>query len=120
MYSSEKYECDRLVAVHLQEYLEPLLYKYKVDIAWWGHQHTHERTCKVYQTECVDDGIVHIIIGTAGRSLDWNGYNVTDWSVRQVKEYGFGRVTVANSSSLLFEMVGNEHHDVRDSLWLHK
>lgn len=74
----------------------------------------------MYQNKCVDDGIVHIIIGNSGRALDANGYNRTEWSLAHVKEYGFGRVTVANASSLLFEMIGNKHYTVRDSVWLHK
>ena len=43
--------------------------EFKVDIAFWGHHHTYQRTCPVYKSVCTDDGLIHVIIGMAGREL---------------------------------------------------
>jgi len=43
--------------------------KYKVDLALWGHHHSYQRTCKVYQEQCVDGATTHIVIGMGGRDL---------------------------------------------------
>ena len=69
MYNSLKEVSENLVGKYIQEYLEDLLYAHKVDLAVWGHQHEYERTCKMYKNKCVKDGILHIVVGTAGKSL---------------------------------------------------
>ena len=43
--------------------------EFNVDIAFWGHHHTYQRTCPVYQSVCINNGIPHVIIGMAGREL---------------------------------------------------
>ena len=45
--------------------------KYAVDVALWGHHHSYQRTCAVYQQKCRSDGHapVHVVIGMAGREL---------------------------------------------------
>ena len=40
---------DLPVAKLLRESVEPLLMKYKVDLALWGHNHSYQTTCPVYQ-----------------------------------------------------------------------
>ena len=37
-----------------------------------------------------------------------------------VSDYGYGRVRVANRTSLLYEWVNNEHREVHDHVWLYK
>ena len=53
--------CLRLVCLHLQTY--------NVDIAMWAHVHCYQRTCPVYQGECVDGAPIHTVIGMGGRDL---------------------------------------------------
>ena len=120
MYCSQKIYGDYVVAENMQKLLEDLLYKYKVDMAFWAHYHSYERTCKVYKEKCVDDGIVHIVVGTAGKSRDGEGYYGKKWSLFQASDYGYGRVRVANRTSLLYEWVNNEHREVHDHVWLYK
>lgn len=69
------------------EAVEPLLLKNKVDLVLFGHVHNYERTCSIYQSQCMampkkdKNGIdtydhsnysapVQAIIGMAGFSLD--------------------------------------------------
>ncbi|KAJ4798043.1 Purple acid phosphatase [Rhynchospora pubera] len=67
--------------------MEPLLLKYKVDLALFGHVHNYERSCAVYQQQCKGmptkdaSGIdtynnnnytapIQVVVGMAGFSLD--------------------------------------------------
>jgi hypothetical protein len=45
-----------------------------VDLTLYGHYHSYQRTCPVYQNKCVDDGLVHITVGSAGAWLDLVGF----------------------------------------------
>merc|ERR1719494_801376 len=120
MYASQKLYGDFVVAAHMRELFEELLYKYRVDLAFWAHNHSYERTCKVYKEKCVDDGIVHIVVGTAGAYLDTAGWYPKEWSVYRSYAWAYGRVTVANSTSLLYEWVTNDKKEVKDHVLLHK
>ena len=61
MYSS--FQGRDFIKEKLQEYTEPLLYKSHVDLHLFGHIHSYERTCRVYQKKCVEDGITQVLIG---------------------------------------------------------
>ncbi len=111
---------DYLVSVNMQRLFEDLLYKYQVDLALWAHYHSYERTCKVYRNKCVEDGVTHIVVGTAGRALDLEYWMHKEWSVKKLKEYGYGRMTVFNRTAMLFEFVSNEDREVKDSFYLLK
>ena len=89
-------------------------------MAFWAHYHSYERTCKVYKEKCVDDGVVHIVVGTAGKHLDTESWHPKPWSVYRDHQFANGRVTVANGSSLLYEWVTNDDKQVKDHVWLHK
>ena len=66
MYSSEKYPADNQTGQHIRQELEPLFHEYQVDIVIAGHYHSYERSCRVYQEHCVEDGTVHVTVGAAG------------------------------------------------------
>ena len=110
------------MALAFQFLLEDLLYRYKVDLAFWAHYHSYERTCAVYKNACISDGIVHIVIGTAGKEADWPPYLPPNWSKfrRHIDPYGYGRVTLANRSALHFEYFVNSEEKVVDQVWLYK
>ncbi len=46
--------------------------EYKVDLALWGHHHSYQRTCPVYQEVCTEGATTHIVIGMGGQSLSKN------------------------------------------------
>ena len=120
MYTSEMYPEDHKVANHIQEGLEDLLYKYNVDLALWGHYHSYERTCRVYKNQCNPKGIRHIVIGSAGIDLDSIPQYDVEWSEHLEMNYGYGRVTVANGSALLWQFIRNIDGSVADSVWMYK
>ena len=103
----------------MQKLFEDLLYKYKVDIAFWAHYHSYERTCKLYKNKCVDDGVLHITVGSAGKSKDIAKWYPEPWSIFSISDYGYGRVTAANASALHYEFVLNSNYTVIDDIWLH-
>ena len=45
---------DYRVSLYIRKELEPLLKQYKVSLMLVGHQHSYERTCPVYEGECLD------------------------------------------------------------------
>ncbi len=110
------------VSLGMQHLFEDLLYKYRVDLILWAHYHSYERTCVVYKQKCVQDGVTHITIGTAGQSEDTELYVKEEWSLfhRKDNPYGYGRVTVANRSALHWEYFVNSDDKVVDEVWLTK
>jgi hypothetical protein len=113
---------DVFVSLGMQYLFEDLLYKYRVDIALWAHYHNYERTCAVYKRKCVNNGITHITIGTAGMHENTRPFMQKNWSLfhRKHNPYGYGRVTVANHSALHFEYFVNSENKVIDGVWLTK
>lgn len=63
-------------------------------------------------------GIVHLIIGSAGRKLSDVERNQEVWCAETVQRWGYGRFTVRGSTSLLAEYVGSETGEVLDSVEL--
>jgi len=120
MYASQKIQSDYVVAENMQRLFEDLLYKYKVDIAFWAHYHSYERTCKVYKNKCVQDGVIHIVVGSAGMGRDGEGWYPKEWSLFRRSAYGYNRITAVNATSLYYEWVENTHNTVEDKLWVHK
>ena len=101
---------DQPVAAELRATIEPLLKKYKVDLALWGHHHSYQRTCPLYQGACdKENGIPHVIIGMAGQGLSHNLQTPKpSWIViADDQHFGYSRAT-ANSSVLVFEYVRND------------
>uniref|UniRef100_A0A0E0FDF3 Multifunctional fusion protein n=1 Tax=Oryza meridionalis TaxID=40149 RepID=A0A0E0FDF3_9ORYZ len=93
--------------------LEELWQKYKVDLAVFGHIHSYERTCPIYQNRCVQDGsnhytgqfnaTTHVIVGGGGAMLSPFRATVPYWSFFRDYDFGFSKLTALNHSTLLFE-----------------
>ena len=101
---------DLPVAGELQDSVEPLLKKYKVDLALWGHHHSYQRTCPLYQGVCDEiNGVTHVVIGMAGQSLSQNLKPQTPSWIKMAddKHFGYSRF-VANTTMLFFEYVRND------------
>ena len=120
MYCSEDYPADYEVALNVQQALEDLFHQYRVDLALWGHYHSYERTCAVYRQVCDPSrGVVHVTVGSAGMFIVYADKYDVPWSAHFELSYGYGRVTVANESSLLWEYVRSIDGSVGDYVWLH-
>ena len=44
---------DQLVAQQLRAAYEDMWFDWSVDMVWYGHEHTYQRTCAVYNYSCV-------------------------------------------------------------------
>jgi len=124
MYSSNNWVPDLKVASHMREYLEPLFYQYHVDLAMWGHVHSYERTCPVYNGTCHGnlknpEATVHVVIGMAGQELDdmWM-IPAPEWSMFTASDFGYARIHIPDRSSFHFEYVGDKDGGVHDDIWL--
>ena len=119
MYSSEKYSSDNIAGQHIRQELEHLFHKYRVDMVIAGHYHSYERTCRVYQEHCVEDGTMHATVGSAGFVLDSANLADSLWQEHYEAEFGYGRATVVNRTALLWEYVRNKDKKVTDHVWLY-
>ncbi|WOL17959.1 putative inactive purple acid phosphatase 27 [Canna indica] len=108
-----------------RESLQKLWQKYRVDIAFYGHVHNYERTCPIYQNQCVNNGVshysgtmngtIHVVAGGGGSHLSDFSETVPKWSLYRDEQYGFVKLTAFNHSSLLFEYKRSNDGRVYDS-----
>jgi len=109
---------------------DDLLYDYGVDISFWAHEHSYERTFPVYNMTIMngtgspyeDPGAtVHIINGAAGNREKNDPFEKPmSFSAFRNSDYGYGRMTVFNRTHLYFEQVSAEKGTVIDSVTLVK
>jgi acid phosphatase type 7 len=119
---SGSWTSDNTVADLLVQNLEPLLLKYQVDVAVWGHNHVVQRMCKLANHECVEHsqgaqhvftkgggGVVHLVIGAAGASFSNNvnhpWLKTTEFSAYV---YGHSRMTFVAGDKLTWEWIAND------------
>ena len=108
--NAERNAGDLPVATLLQDNIEPLLIKYNVNLALWGHHHSYQRTCPLNKGVCDEEyGVPHVIIGMAGQSLSQNLRPLTPTWIKMAddKHFGYSRFVV-NSTMLFFEYVRND------------
>ncbi|CAF3281630.1 unnamed protein product [Rotaria socialis] len=108
-----------LIQIMLQLYIEPLLYKYHVDLNLYGHIHSYERTCPMYQHKCIDDGITQVLIGMGGHDLTYGSYSNVDWSVYHDIYFGYTHINV-NKTHLTFSYYHTEDDKLIDQFQLKK
>lgn len=108
-----------------RESLQKLWQKYKVDIAIYGHAHSYERTCPVYENICTSqernhytgtfNGTIHVVAGGGGASLAQFSELQPRWSIFRDQDYGFVKLTATDHSNLLFEYKRSSDGKVHDS-----
>ncbi|KAI9079478.1 hypothetical protein K1719_038560 [Acacia pycnantha] len=108
-----------------RESLQSLWQKYKVDIAFYGHVHNYERSCPIYQNQCVKsgtshysgivNGTIHIVVGGGGSHLSNYSDITPTWSLFRDHDFGYGKLTAFNHSYLLWEYMKSSDGKVYDS-----
>ncbi|KAI5596132.1 hypothetical protein BDE02_03G186400 [Populus trichocarpa] len=115
--------------------VEPLLLQHKVDLALFGHVHNYERTCSVYQSNCLAmptkdrNGIdtydhsnysapVQAVIGMAGFSLT-KFSKPGSWSLTRISDFGYLRGH-ATKEDINLEFVNANTRQVQDSFRITK
>jgi hypothetical protein len=111
-----------VVGIAMREEIELLLMEYSVDLVLSGHYHSYLRTCNgLFQGVCNNGGPTYITVGTAGAELSHASLYEQNWTEASFVEWGYGKVTVFNSSTLLFEfMADDKKGTVKDYVWLSK
>ena len=102
----------------LRAQLESMFAKYKVDVALWGHNHSYQRTCSIYNMTCVDGtsqhGIVHLVIGAAGYVLNPVVEGYAPMKVIDNSTYGYLHMDFQNSTVLKASFIDNSDGSVVD------
>ena len=122
MYNSELISEQVPVVIAMRIEFEELLIKYDVDLFLAGHYHSYLRTCNgLYRSKCNNGGLIHITIGTAGAQLDAGQLFPNHWTEKFLKEWGYGKITVYNSSKIHFSFIsshGVNEGKVLDEVWI--
>jgi len=103
---------DQPVAIELRALIEPLLLRYEVDLAFWAHHHSYQRSCFVFNEQCQPPSPdkyvapVHLVIGAAGAGLSRNIEPTPPSWIEVVDDnsYGFVRLHV-DATTLSWEFV---------------
>jgi hypothetical protein len=110
----------------MQAAIEDVLYDSGiVDVVFSGHVHAYERSCRVYQYECVDGAPYYITIGDGGNAeglaTGWVSPQ-PDWSVYRQASYGHGELVVHNETHTLWQWHQNTDLSptVADEFWVVK
>ena len=96
--------------VPTQQAIEALLYASKVDVVLSGHVHAYQRSCKLYNYSCVDDGVLYLTVGDGGtpEGLAPTWVDCPSWSIYQQASWGHGEMTALNATHLSWEWHQNE------------
>lgn len=128
------YDCETVPGV-LRPILEDLFYDNSVDLVMQAHLHNYERDAAIYKNLTVpseyDDlhthynpnAPVYIVSGNAGNRLGRNDPASTTpqlWAQFLSNDYGYGRLTVYNSTHLYWEQFSAQQLTEIDYVWIIK
>ena len=63
--------------------------------------------------------ITFLILILVGHGLDGTNWSKVPWSLKQIGDWGYSRVNVANATALKLEFVRNRSYKVDDYTWLY-
>jgi hypothetical protein len=118
-YNGTQRDADQPVAILLRANIEPLLVKYNVNLALWGHHHSYQRTCPVFQQQCQESGNypVHAVIGMGGFQLSGIEKVAPAWiNYVDARDFGYSRIHTT-MYSLHFQYFSNTN-GLRDEFTL--
>ncbi|XP_070496503.1 acid phosphatase type 7 [Chironomus tepperi] len=97
--------------------LEPLFYKYGVDVEVWAHEHSYERLWPIYDYKVYNGSKeepyrnpgapVHIVTGSAGCKEGREPFPdfIPEWSAFHSQDYGYTQMYVHNHSHIQFKQI---------------
>jgi len=118
------------------EHLEPLLWKYKVNLGFYGHNHVVQRHSAVFQKQTVQraeerkdssgnsvywhenpQATVHLIVGTGGAGFTINAVEPRpDWNENYFYQWGYSTVVAHNATHLSWEWTDSSDNIVYDRM----
>jgi len=122
IYTTQECETgDYVVGLYLRQELDPLFYKYKVNLALVAHTHAYERTCPVMNGGCAPDGrgTVHVTAGSAGAGLESCGYSPQygNFSMAHINTWGILKV-MSNPDYLHLQFILDSDGSVWDESYV--
>lgn len=106
---------DQPVAELLRANVEPLLVKYGVDLAFWGHHHSYQRTCPVNNEVCGLNLPIHVVIGMAGHDLSQNLLPEQPTWIEYVDDDEWGYTVIQTSEDILMMSYYNNNNVLMDN-----
>lgn len=110
----------------MQAAIEDVLYDSGiVDVVFSGHVHAYERSCRVYQYECVENAPYYITIGDGGNAeglaTGWVEPQPV-WSAYRQASYGHGELVIFNETHTQWQWHQNLDLSptVADEFWVVK
>lgn len=111
-----------------QTAFEPILYKYGVDLAIFGHVHNSQRFLPVYNGTADPNGMddpaapLYIVAGGAGNieGLDSVGSNVSYNVFAYADDYSYATVSIVDANHLQVNFIQSSTGDILDSSVLYK
>jgi len=108
---------DLAAADLLRKELEPLWMQYRVDVIFWGHHHSYQRTCPVYNMTCTEGAPIHIVTGAAGAHFSTNIEQKNPEWIEFVEDHIHGYVRAkVRSGKLMLEFVSSHDRSIVDSI----
>ena len=105
--------------------LEPIFYKYGVDVYWAGHVHFYQRfSGPMWQGQVISNGtdnpngVLHVTSGNGGPPGTQPCTGLTYEKCHS--DYSYTRLTIHNDTDLLWEQLSNQNNTVVDSWTIHQ
>ncbi len=110
-YSSNMDHYGEQQTVEMRDFMEPLFYKYSVNIVFSGHVHAYERTYPVYLNNTNIRAPIYITVGDGG-NLEGHArkfYEKPLWSAfRNGTDYGYGTLDIINLNKAQWRWYRNQ------------
>jgi len=118
IYNTFKAHQNETQTLQMQEALEPLFVKYRVNIVFAGHTHGYMISKNVRFGFLDEKAPVYVIVGEGGNREGHvkhylNDEEAEEWvEIRDNKEFGFGTVELLNKTHVKWKWIRNEDVDV--------
>uniref|UniRef100_A0A6B2L7Y6 Calcineurin-like phosphoesterase domain-containing protein n=1 Tax=Arcella intermedia TaxID=1963864 RepID=A0A6B2L7Y6_9EUKA len=102
LYGSNARWFHKAKAETMRQILTPIIDKYGVDLALFGHCHAYERTHPMYAGEIDPRGTIYLLAGVAGAELDKIWEVQPQWSAYRTAHHGYGLLHVKSKKKLRY------------------
>lgn len=124
-YTTFKGHDNEFQTIDMRRTMEPLFYKYGVNVVFSGHDHAYMRSKPMYNWTVDDEGPVYLIVGEGGNREHHVKEYLHDvpeeWvAVRDKTVYGFGTFEVLNETSANWKWIMDANDDnltFTDDVW---
>jgi len=115
MYVSSSFDGDHdALSINLQTYIQPLLEHNSVDMAFWGHHHSYQRSVRIA-------GVHHFVVGAAGFAFSPVALEADPhFALVNNHTWGVSMLDIVNATSARLDFFDNSDKSLVDSSWVHR